>query len=122
MEKTRVDLLLRCDCGYLKVLSTMLKQVEITKVDTPSEAKLPRPNTKLWHTIKVLGVMTEANSAKITERLVDLGEEVNVSDVSSYLTILRSKGLVITKGSRRGLTGGSTWTLSDVCIRLLGVK
>ena len=75
MEKTRVDLLLRCDCGYLKVLSTMLKQVEITKVDTPSEAKLPRPNTKLWNTIKVLEVMTEANSAKITERLVDLGEE-----------------------------------------------
>lgn len=122
MERDIRDVTLRCDCGYLKVISTTLKSVEITHVDSEAEVKLPRRDSNLWNTVKVLQVLEEASSARITRRLVDLGLEFTVSDVSSYLTILRSKGLVVTTESRRGLSGGSKWKLSDTCIRLLGVE
>ncbi|QZI85792.1 hypothetical protein CPT_Summit_141 [Stenotrophomonas phage Summit] len=123
IETTRQDTTLRCVCGYLKVLSTKLETIEIIRVDVEAEAKLPRRNSNLWNTVKVLEVHQPASSASITQRLNDLklGTEFTVSDVSSYLTILRSKGLVVTTESRRGLAGGSTWKLSDVCNRLLGV-
>jgi len=122
LEKDRQDLTLRCDCGFLKVVKTTLESIEIMHVDVEAEAKLPRKDSNLWNTVKVLQMLEEASSARITRRLVDLGLEFSVSDVSSYLTILRSKGLVVTTESRRGLVGGSTWKLSDTCVRLLGVE
>ncbi|QIN95299.1 hypothetical protein DLP3_136 [Stenotrophomonas phage vB_SmaS_DLP_3] len=124
IEQSRQDTTLRCICGYLKVLATKLERIEITHIDVEAEAKLPRKNSNLWNTVKVLEVRQPASSALITQCLNDLklGAEFTVSDVSSYLTILRSKGLVVTTESRRGLAGGSTWKLSDVCNRLLGVE
>lgn len=119
IEQSRQDTTLRCDCGFLQVIATRLQKIEIMHVDSEQEAKLPRVRSNLWNTVMALRTLEEANSAKITQMLMDLGLEVNVSDVSSYLTILRTKGLVVTTESRRGLVGGSTWKLSDTCIRLL---
>lgn len=109
-------------CGYLKVLSTKIQSIEISHNDVAEEIKLPRKMTKLADTISVLHILQRASSAKITQRLVDLGLDLTVNDVSSYLTILRSKGLVEVVESRRGVPGGSTWKLSDDCLRLLGLS
>ena len=94
--------------------------MEIHHNDCDDDVKLPRRETFLWSTVMVVAVMEGSNSAEITERLVDLGHLFSVSDVSSYLTILRSKGLVRTIASRRGIVGGSTWELTEICKKLLG--
>ena len=58
----------------------------------------------------------------VVSNLVYTSYSFSVSDVSSYLTILRSKGLVQTICSRRGVVGGSSWELTEVCRKLLGTK
>lgn len=121
IEAGSIDVVLRCYCGVHKVLQTKLLQMEIQQNDCEDDVKLPKRDTHLWVTLQALSVMVSANSAVITQTLVDMGKEFNVSDVSSYLTILRSKGLVRTTESRRGIPGGSTWELTDASIRLLGV-
>lgn len=121
LEKDRVDITLRCLCGYLKVVKTRLQHIEIIHSDVEEEVKLPRKGTKLWDTLKVLESLKKANSVAVTERMIDLGYVLSVNEVSSYLTMLRTKGLVSVIEYRKGLSGGSTWVLSDKCIELLGV-
>lgn len=122
MEKTRTDLVQRCLCGYLKVLFTTVQTIEIEHNDSGEDVKLPKKGTKLWDTLMILTAEDEASSGEITERLNLMGKDYTTSDVSSYLTILRSKGLVLTVDSRRGVAGGSTWTLTDKAADLLGIS
>lgn len=121
-EKTHCDLILKCLCGYSKVVFTTLGTAEIIHSDSGSDVKLPREGTNLRKTLVVLSVQPEATSAEITQRLKELGEKFSVSDVASYLTILRSKGLVGTTVVRRGVVGGSTWILTEAAAELLGVQ
>lgn len=117
------DLTLRCLCGLNKVVFTKLETITIEHRDTDN-VRLPKELTNLWYTVMVLSVLELATSAEITERLVDLGKPgkmFTVSDVSSYLTILRAKGLVQTIEFRRRMVGGSTWKLTDRCAALVGV-
>lgn len=122
---TEYDVVLRCLCGLYKIVSTNLNTA--SEVDTEDEneyeeLRLPKRDTKLWVTLLVLASLDVATSAEIKDRLVLFGkEDFNTSDVSSYLTILRSKGLVKTIEVRRGTLGGSTWMLTDRCVFLLGV-
>jgi hypothetical protein len=88
--------------------------------DMVDEIKLPQPRTHLWATLMVLFVLEPATSAEITQRLTDFGHRAfTVSDVSSYLTILRSKGLVLTTDFKRGIVGGSTWRCTDDALKLI---
>ena len=120
-EVDRNDIWLRCRCGYAKVVfSKQDKGITIIRRESESVLKLPKKSGKLWHTIMVLSVLAPANSAEITERLRDLGKDMTVSDVSSYLTMLRTKGLVRTLENRRGALGGSTWELTETCQTLVG--
>lgn len=131
LTKSTHDLELVCYCGYRKLVYTTLKDTEdgplMENNDSGPAVKLPREGTNFRRTLMVLSVMPEASSAEITERLNDLngkesGQEgfLTVSDVSSYLTILRSKGLVDRVEIRRGVSGGSTWTLTDAAEDLMG--
>lgn len=131
-SKSTYDLELVCYCGYRKVVFTLLKDSLEGPLgecnDSGPEVKLPRAGTNFSKTLLVLSVLPEGTSAEITCRLNDLNgkffedEEgwLTVSDVSSYLTILRSKGLVDRVEIRRGVVGGSTWTLTDAAIDLMG--
>lgn len=83
------------------------------------DVKLPTENTNLYSTLMVLAVIEPASSADITERLIDLGRMFSVSDVSSYLTAMRSRGLVKTLECRRGKVGGSIWKITDPCYNLI---
>lgn len=122
---TEYDVVLRCLCGLYKILATSLNEASEVDDETETEyeeLKLPKRDTNLWVTLLVLASLEVATSAEIKDRLVLFGKEAfNTSDVSSYLTILRSKGLVRTTEIRRGTLGGSTWMLTDRCVFLLGV-
>jgi hypothetical protein len=114
--------LLRCLCGYLKVVATSLESIVIRHGTPSGDVKLPRKESNLWFTLMVAASLEEASSAEIAHRLVDLGKEFSVSDVASYLTIMRSKGLVETTEVRRGIPGGSSWQITDPCAALLNLE
>lgn len=71
--------------------------------------------------MKCLQALVTATSLEITTSVNDLGYTFTVAEVSSYLTILKQRGLVHPLNSRKGLPGGSTWELTDACKRLVGV-
>lgn len=118
-DRTDTDLLLKCLCGYNKVIFTTLGEAEIVHTDTGKEVSLPKEGTKLRKTLMTLASLVEVSTGEITQRLHDLGETFTASDVASYLTILRSKGLVESTVIRRGFTGGSTWCLTDAADDLI---
>ena len=118
-SRTAQDLILRCLCGLHKVMYSVLDEMEIMHSDAGADVKLPRPGTHLRKTLLTLECLEEASTAEIAERLKDLGQGYSMSDVASYLTILRSKGLVCSPVIRRGVAGGSTWTLTDNASDLL---
>lgn len=115
-----VDVTLRCLCGYNRVVQTRLKQIEIQHNDPVEDIRLPRRDTNLWWTLVVLVSLRTARSEAIASRLQDLGLVFSLRDVASYLTILRTKGLVYETEVKRRVAGGSTWAVSDRCVSLLG--
>lgn len=135
IRKTHTDLLLMCLCGYQKVLFTTL--VDTLEGDLEEElgdekTVLPRKGTAFRKTLMVVAILPEASSAEITERLNELNGLLRapglvirkdllltVSDVSSYLTIMFDRGLVEKVTARRGVSGGSTWRLSERALDLL---
>ena len=119
--KTHCDLLLNCLCGLSKVVYTTLEKATILHSDAGADVKLPKTGTNLRKTLMVLASESEATSAEITQRLNRMGEKFTSSDVASYLTILRSKGVVEATVIRRGIAGGSTWRLTETAITLLGL-
>lgn len=120
-EKTQTDLTLVCYCGYRKVVFTTLSTMEIVHNEKQSNVKLPKPGTYLFETLTCLAQIEPANSREVTDTLTLHGHEFTVSDVSSYLMILRSRGLVEVLSYRRGVADGSTWGLSSVAGDLLGL-
>lgn len=121
LEKTDTDLIHRCFCGYYKVIYTTLGSITIEHNESEDKVSLPQKGTKLWDALAILISEPQATSGEITERLVLMGKSYTVSDVSSYLTILKSRGLVKVVSSKRGVSGGSTWELTDAAKRLLGL-
>jgi hypothetical protein len=103
------------------VLATTLETVIIEHTDTGADIKLPKRGSNLYITLATLAANVQSTSAELTEELNLSGRQYTVSDVSSYLTILRSKGLVVTITNRRGITGGSTWAATSACKELLGL-
>lgn len=118
-QQTEFDKILRCLCGYHKVVETKLQSFEVLHADVGEDVKLPKRGTNIWHALVTLASLELANSAEVTVRLRQSGFNFSVSDVSSYLTILRGKGLVYNTEVKRGVAGGSTWSLTDACASLL---
>lgn len=120
-QVTEVDKILRCLCGYHKVIETKLASYTVEHNDAGEDVKLPRRGSHIWNTLMALEGLETATSGEVTKRLGELGHTFTISDVSSYLTILRSKGLVVAISIRRGVSGGSTWELTDICDKLLDI-
>jgi hypothetical protein len=120
-QKSDYDLTLVCTCGFRKVVFTTLDTLEIMHNSSPADAKLPRVGTHLHNTLVCLSSIEPANSREVTDTLTFQGFEYTVSDVSSYLMMLRTRGLVEVLEYKRGVPGGSTWELTAVANELLGV-
>jgi hypothetical protein len=117
-----VDVTLRCTCGYHRVVVSKLEQITIHHSDSKSEVRLPKRDSNLWWTLVALVALGEAKAEAIAERLVWLGKEFNTRDVSSYLTILRTKNLVKETEIMRRTPGGSTWKVEERCMNLIGAN
>lgn len=121
IELSEFDKTLRCMCGLCKVVETKLESFVVSHNDAGGDVKLPRRNSSIWITLMALAREEVANSAEVTRSMVESGFKFTVSDVSSYLTILRAKGLILNIDVKRGVPGGSTWCLSDRCKELLSL-
>jgi hypothetical protein len=119
-QRNGPDIALHCLCGFFRVVYSELETVEVHHNGAEADVRLPKTGTHLRRTLFAVENLEEANTAEIAERLWDLGLHYSMSDVASYLTILRSKGLVESPVIRRGVAGGSTWTLTDAATDLLG--
>lgn len=120
-EKSEHDLSLRCRCGYLKVVFSTLETVEVSVSEKVQNVKLPKQGTNLHNTLACLFTIEPANSREVTDTLILHGHEFTVSDVSSYLMILRSRGLVRVVNYKRGVADGSTWELTEISQDLMGI-
>jgi hypothetical protein len=114
------DIVLKCLCGVNKVVQTTLDQMVITRSETGPNIKLPRVDTHLHRTLMAVYTLDEATSHEITQNLIESGQAYSVSDVTTYLTFLRIKGLVVQVVVRRGTAGGSSWTLTEAAEDLIG--
>ena len=121
-EKSETDLTLTCYCGYRKVVFSVLGVMEVSHNEKIHEVKLPKPGTYLFSTLSCLWQIEPANSREVTDTLLLYGHNFTVSDCSSYLMILRSRGLVDVVSYKRGVADGSVWEISGVAAELLGIK
>lgn len=117
------DTVLRCLCGLHKLIQTKLGNMVIEHSEKAEDVTLPRQGTKLWECLIALAQLAPASTAEITV-LVNEGKTVryDTNEVSSHLTVLRYKGLVVVTEFRKGLPGGSTWVLSPAADKLLRTK
>ncbi len=120
-EKTYCDLTLACMCGYRKVVYSTMDDIEVMHNTPVQDVKLPKVGTHLHNTLVCLWSIEPANSREVTDTLILHGNQYTVSDVSSYLMILRSRSLVEVLEYKRGVAGGSTWELTSIATDLLGV-
>lgn len=120
-EKSATDLTLHCYCGYNKVVFTTLLDLEVVHNEKLPNVKLPKKGTALFAALSCLWQIEPANSREVTDTLILHGYEFTVSDVSSYLMILRSRGLVTVVSYKKGIPDGSTWECSSVALSLFGV-
>jgi hypothetical protein len=123
-ERDGPDTVLRSMCGVHTIVATEgPAHTVIEHAETSNRiVRLPQPGSALSATLGQLAIMEPANSLDVTQSLALAGRPLTVGDVSSYLTILRVKGLVIVTDQRRGMPGGSTWALSITARKLLGVQ
>lgn len=101
-------------CGYHKVVETTQDDITIEHRDSGKNVILPRQDTKIWYCLVALVALKVATTAEVNNRVNKLAPETQTaSEVSSQLTILRYRGLVEVVEYRKGLTGGSTWKLTE---------
>lgn len=119
-EYSARDVVLRCLCGFYKLVQTHLGQMVIDHVEKPEDVTLPRQGTKLWQCLITLHDLRSASTAGITTHVnASYGVQYDTNEVSSHLTVLRYKGLVMVTEFRKGLPGGSTWVLTVAAGKLM---
>lgn len=118
--RDRVDVTLRCLCGYHKILISLLDDLE--DEEESKSLRLPTPKSNLFQTLLALHLILEGDSQKITDKLLGMGKEFKVKDVASYLYVLKSKGFVMQTNDRKRLAGGSAWCVTDAAMVLLREK
>ena len=81
--------------------------------DEPSRMTLPKTGTKLRNTFNALEYMEIATAGEIRLRLQMMGIQYTVQEVSSYLTLMRPRGLVDIVELGKWVPGGSIWRVTD---------
>lgn len=108
------DLVLRCLCGYLEFVYSEKGGGAILHVQTEAKMELPRQGTKLS---KCLGLVAGQWPSNVkTVEVAELSGNNN-GDTSTQLMVLMHKGLIEKVIDGKGISGGSTWRLTNRAIR-----
>lgn len=114
------NLVLKCHCGYYKIMSTTLRSgMVVEHVHIEGEIQLPRKDTKSFKCLGALASLTEASTQQVATELTRRGTEWSSDEVASFLTVLKHRGLVRITTPGKGVLGGSRWALTDSARKLL---
>jgi hypothetical protein len=95
----------------------------IEHFDTSMQVRLPEAGSNLHRCIMQLAALEAATTGEITEMLnLRRRDKHTPSEVASQLTVLRIRGLVMVVQARKGVSGGSTWSLTQAAHRLIFSK
>ena len=83
------------------------------------EVRVPAEGTKIY---KCFRAVVDAYPKTINTSDVARTGELNNKETSALMISLMTRGLIIRVSSRKGLVGGSIWTVSDETIEILDLK
>ena len=115
-------IVIKCLCGIEKEVGSEHGEITIAHNEIEENIQLPRKDTKLLKCLGAMATLSPASTAEVTEELQNRGEDWSADEVASFLTVLRYKGLVEVVNYRKGISGGSTWELTDVAEELMHRK
>jgi hypothetical protein len=115
-EWVEEDIVQRCLCGLHRYVAQRKDGQLVMHRVHKTQVSLPKPDSKLHETLSVLAVYypTRMSTAEIAKQTGH-----NTKDTTSELSVLDHKALVERVEERKGLPGGSIWTLTNNGARLL---
>ena len=113
-----IKLIIKCVCGYVKVVYDENEDKIIKHVLSKKKSELPRKGSKLS---KCLGVVASVYPNNIKTGTVSTISGDTTSGAASKLMVLQHKGLIEKENSLRGVAGGSTWFLTNRAIEYLNL-
>ena len=120
LEEEGSSLLLKCRCGYYKVMATTLRSgIVVEHLRIEGEVQLPKKDSKLFQCLGALGSLKEASTQEVAKELTRRGTTWCSDEVASFLTILKHRGLVVIVVPGKGVLGGSRWALTESAKRLM---
>lgn len=121
-ERQGPDVWLRCLCGLMKLVHTDLKTIEdMAEAGRGKKFKisLPREGSRLLMILEALNYYGKATTPDIKLWLESKGFSNTKTEISSYLTLMKPRGLVKILVRGKGVSGGSVWALTDEALHLL---
>jgi len=120
-EQSNGDLAQRCMCGLMIFLEQdagdgVTLQRRAVKQD---QVQLPQKGTKIH---RCLSAVVYAYPETIMTSGIASFAELQSKETASLVVALMARGLVERVQERRGLAGGSIWTLTHATKKLIGIK
>lgn len=120
LEDEGSSILLKCVCGYCKVMVTTLRSgMVIEHIHIDGGPQLPKTGSKLAQCLGSLASLGEGSTQQVADKLSQRGGVWSSDEVASFLTILKHRGLVCIVVPGKGKLGGSRWRLTDKAKTLL---
>lgn len=119
-EKDDEDVIQRCFCGLHKVVYTRNSDgIAMVRRTPPSKVMLPKPGTKI---AKCLSVVTDHHPQKASTFKISEKTGFSRDETASHLMMLMNRGLIDRVQNRRGMAGGSMWTLTTRSLQLMNFR
>jgi hypothetical protein len=112
LSADRVDVTLRCLCGFNRVIASLLDADDDVAIEKTA-LKLPAKGSNLLRTLLALRAIVEGDNSQITARLNGFDNLFKVKDVGSYLYVLKAKGLVRQVTTRKQRAFSSIWRVTE---------
>ncbi len=103
-------------CGNMALMDITVGGVTIRHQENPVATGLPKKGTKSHACLVSLASIFPASTEEVSEIVAQTN-----SDTASQLGVLAKKGLVERVKERRGVKGGSTWTLTQYSKKALNI-
>ena len=110
LEQFDEDIVQRCLCGLRRYIQRKIDGMVITTaVVKQSDVVLPQRSTKIYRCLSSVG---RRFPALVMTASVARDTGLHNKETAALLIALQARGLVKRASERRGMTGGSEWTLT----------
>lgn len=106
---------LRCGCGLMKLVRKVEGGYTIIQKEPEDQIVLPKSGSKLREILMIVAAFPDIQTVEVAHIVKDTTDKVAVC-----LSVLEANGLLDIVEDRRGVKGGSIWTLSFAAKNLIG--